>query len=97
MHNSPVTEQMIIATSKMASTVGGISALASGAAVKTSWLSVHAGEIATICSICGAAAAVCGLAISFYFQYRRDRREQLTALWDRRRGVRGTRADRKNG
>lgn len=98
MHQTqPVAEQMVITASKLVSTAGGISAVATGAAVKTSWLSAHAGEIAIICSICGAAAAVCGLAISFYFQYRRDRREQLAALWERRSGVRGTRADRKNG
>lgn len=99
MHETahPIYEQVAIASANKTIAGGSIAAAAGGAAVKVTWIAEHGSEIATVCSMGGLAVAILGLIISVVFQIRRDRREQLTAIWDRRCGTRGTRADRKNG
>lgn len=68
-------EQAAIAVANKTLTAGVITAAASGAAVKVSWLSEHAGDVAAACSIVGASVAVLGLLVTVVFQIRRDLRE----------------------
>lgn len=76
-------EAATIAVSNKVTAIGGVTAAASGVAVKAG-LAVSINEIT---AIVGATCALLGLLISVYFQWRRDRREERVATANLKFGI----------
>lgn len=82
MQSTHSAEQVVIAASGKTTIIAGGTAAVSGTAEKTGlveFMGSYGAEIASACAIGGLLLAAAGFAMSVWFQYRRDVREEKLA------------------